>query len=83
MSIAADRNRPQKHIQRALIVLRSSEVLTVAEVVPDALLGHLAPLGWQHINLTGDYVWGGGTAVGPDGFRPLRGTSAKLLAATA
>jgi len=25
------------------------------EVIPDALLAHLAPLGWQHINLTGDY----------------------------
>ena len=25
---------------------------------PDpALLQHLSPLGWQHINLTGDYVW--------------------------
>ena len=27
------------------------------ETVPDALLAHLAPLGWQHINLTGDYLW--------------------------
>jgi hypothetical protein len=35
-SIAADRNRPQKHIQRALIVLRSSEALTVAEVARQA-----------------------------------------------
>jgi hypothetical protein len=22
------------------------------------LLAHLAPLGWEHVNLTGDYVWG-------------------------
>jgi len=21
------------------------------------LLGHLSPVGWEHINLTGDYVW--------------------------
>jgi hypothetical protein len=21
------------------------------------LLAHLAPVGWQHINLTGDYLW--------------------------
>ena len=27
------------------------------EAVPDALLTHLAPLGWQHVNLTGDYLW--------------------------
>ena len=42
------------------------------EVIPDALLAHLAPLGWQHINLTGDYLWGASSAFGPDGFRPLR-----------
>jgi len=46
------------------------------EAVPNALLAHLAPLGWQHINLTGDYLWGADTNLGPDGFRPLRGTSA-------
>jgi hypothetical protein len=27
--------------------------------VPDELLAHLSPLGWEHVNLTGDYVWGG------------------------
>jgi TnpA family transposase len=46
------------------------------EVIPDARLAHLAPLGWQHINLTGDYLWNAGSTFGPDGFRPLRGTSA-------
>ncbi|WP_010219956.1 Tn3 family transposase [Sphingomonas sp. PAMC 26621] len=25
--------------------------------VPSHLLQHLSPLGWQHINLTGDYLW--------------------------
>ncbi len=25
--------------------------------VPPGLLQHLSPLGWQHINLTGDYLW--------------------------
>ena len=25
--------------------------------VPDSLLAHVAPLGWEHIALTGDYVW--------------------------
>ena len=43
------------------------------EAVPDALLAHLAPLGWQHINLTGDYLWGADAGLGPDRFRPLRG----------
>ena len=27
--------------------------------VDDALLQYLSPLGWEHINLTGDYLWGG------------------------
>jgi hypothetical protein len=40
------------YIGRALDALR-----TDGELVPDALLAHLAPLGWQHINLTGDYLW--------------------------
>ena len=38
--------------------------------VPDDLLAHVAPLGWEHIALTGDYVW-----ISPDPampFRPLR-----------
>ena len=25
--------------------------------VPDEYLSYLSPLGWDHINLTGDYVW--------------------------
>jgi hypothetical protein len=40
------------YLSRAIAALRA-----VGEEVPDALLGHLAPLGWQHINLTGDYLW--------------------------
>ena len=27
------------------------------EVIPDELIAHLSPLGWEHVNLTGDYVW--------------------------
>jgi hypothetical protein len=39
-------------------------------VVPDDLLAHVAPLGWEHIGLTGDYVW---TEANPAAqFRPLR-----------
>jgi hypothetical protein len=56
------------YLGRALDALRRRR-----ETVPDALLAHLAPLGWQHVNLTGDYLWGQGTDLGTDGFRPLRG----------
>jgi TnpA family transposase len=35
-------------------------------------LAHLSPLGWEHINLTGDYHWETAPSFGPDQFRPLR-----------
>lgn len=25
--------------------------------IPDKLLAHVSPLGWEHIGLTGDYLW--------------------------
>ena len=39
----------------------------------------MAPVGWQHINLNGDYLWDADADVGPDGFRPLRATIAQIL----
>ena len=52
---------------------RALRSLTRRGVEPDpALLAHLAPLGWQHINLTGDYLWPSASGIGPDGFRPLK-----------
>jgi TnpA family transposase len=38
----------------------------------DNLLQHLSPLGWEHINLTGDYVWRQNKRVEQSKFRPLR-----------
>ena len=61
---------------RALDTLRRR-----GEVVPDELLAHIAPLGWQHINLTGDYLWAAEPQIGPDGFRPLRTMASALQAA--
>lgn len=55
------------YLDRALDALRRR-----GETIPDTLLAHLAPVGWQHINLTGDYLWGTDASLGPDGFRPLR-----------
>jgi TnpA family transposase len=37
--------------------------------IPDDLLPHVAPLGWEHIALTGDYVWAGTEPA--SNFRPL------------
>ena len=40
--------------------------------VDEDLLQHLAPLGWDHVNLTGDYSWHTNKRVAKGRFRPLR-----------
>ncbi len=47
------------------------------DVMPGALIAHLAPLGWQHINPTSEYLWGADAGMGSDGFRPFRGSNAR------
>ena len=66
------------YLGRALNVARRN-----GDLVQDALLAHFAPLGWQHLNPTGDYLWGADAGLGPDGFRPLRGAIANQLSAVA
>jgi TnpA family transposase len=41
---------------------------------------HVAPLGWEHLSLTGDYAWDTSDLPRPDAVRPLR-TKPSLLAA--
>jgi TnpA family transposase len=57
-----------RYLERAVAALRQTED------VADHLLAHLSPLGWEHVNLTGDYVWGAQSSVSEnsDGLRPLR-----------
>jgi len=66
------------YLSRALEALRRG-----GEMIPDALLAHLAPVGWQHINLTGDYLWDSDIGLAPDGFRPLRSAATNLRPAIA
>jgi TnpA family transposase len=63
------------YLGRAIETLRAR-----GEVIPDDLLNHLAPLGWQHINLTGDYLWGAAAALAPTEFRLLRTVGEQLAA---
>lgn len=44
-------------------------------------LAHLSPLGWEHINLTGDYHWETSPNLGPDQFRLLRSQTPSFAAA--
>jgi len=55
------------NLRRALDAVRRR-----GETVPDALLAHLVPLGWQHINLTGDYLWEADNLPAAEEFRQLR-----------
>ena len=55
------------YLERAVNALRNH-----GQGVDEALLQYLSPLGWEHINLTGDYVWRSSTKVGAGKFRPLR-----------
>ena len=48
---------------------------------PDPDLAHLSPLGWEHVNLTGDFRWETSPTLEPDQFRPLR-SSVQNVAAT-
>ena len=41
-------------------------------VVPNEIIKHIAPLGWAHVGLTGDYLWNMNPPLSPDRLRPLR-----------
>ena len=55
------------YLERAVAALRSH-----ALPVDEDLLRYLSPLGWEHVNLTGDYLWRSNTKTGGGKFRPLR-----------
>jgi TnpA family transposase len=61
------------YLARAADALRSR-----GEIVPDELLAHVAPLGCEHVGLTGDCSWAD-TLPGRDDFRPLRDSRSALL----
>jgi len=54
------------YLERAANALRNH-----GQGIDDARLQYLSPLGWEHINLTGDYLWRSSVKVGVGKFRPL------------
>ncbi|KAB2397730.1 Tn3 family transposase, partial [Bacillus cereus] len=40
--------------------------------IPEEYLQHISPLGWEHITLTGDYVWNLNGKTSFNNLRPLR-----------
>jgi len=59
--------RANRCIYEALNALRGH-----GQTIDDALLQYLSPLGWEHINLTGDYLWRSSAKIGVGKFRSLR-----------
>ena len=55
------------YLERAVRALRRH-----GQKLGETLCKHRSPLGWQHINLTGDYVWKQNRIVGSGKYRPLR-----------
>jgi hypothetical protein len=61
------------YLQRALHALGSHPNPDIARSANEPqLMAHLSPLGWEHINLTGDYSWITSKSPKPGHFRPLR-----------
>ena len=55
------------YLDRSITTLNSDGKATDPE-----LLRFLSPLGWEHINLTGDYTWPRANHIKPGKYRPLR-----------
>ncbi len=64
------------YLQRALDHLRNQG----QHPAPGDLV-HLSPLGWEHINLTGDYHWRTSQTLDPEQFRRLRIKAPDIAAA--
>ncbi|BAI73393.1 transposase [Azospirillum sp. B510] len=56
-----------------------AELASQGHGVTPELMRHVAPLGWEHVGLTGDYVWGA-EPLPEAGLRPLRRMQSLLAA---
>jgi TnpA family transposase len=67
----------------AAVILWNTRYLELAAAnlgVGSDRMQHVAPLGWEHLSLTGDYAWDADAQTAPGELRPLR-TKPSLLAA--
>jgi len=55
------------YLEKAVQALRDH-----GQKVDNKLLKNLSPLGWEHINLTGDYIWKQSKKAEKSKFRTLR-----------
>jgi TnpA family transposase len=55
------------YLERAIAALKGHGI-----AIDDEALAHLSPIGWEHVNLTGDYTWQATGRLRKGAFRPLR-----------
>lgn len=55
------------YLAKAIAFLRAQ-----GEVIPDEYLKHISPVAWEHISLTGDYIWNLNQTTTIDNLRDLR-----------
>ncbi|KQB18316.1 hypothetical protein AL712_31325 (plasmid) [Bacillus thuringiensis] len=55
------------YIEKAIELLRSQGM-----EIPEEYVQHISPLGWEHIALTGDYIWNVQKKTSIHHLRPLR-----------
>src|SRR6266436_6092293 len=51
------RKQPEQSWNTKYLEVAYTELRRQGRTINDDLLRHVAPLGWEHIGLTGDYVW--------------------------
>ena len=62
-------------LEQAFVELERQSVYVAPTIVT-----HVAPLGWEHVGLTGDYVWSDGQQPPNGSIRPLRRRESMLAA---
>lgn len=60
------------YLDRAIQAMKEQAIRDHGQPIDEVLLQHLSPLGWEHINLTGDYVWRQSRKIEKGKYRPLR-----------
>jgi len=66
----------------AAVILWNTRYLAVAAAelgLGPEVMRHVAPLGWEHLSLTGDYSWNADEQPAPGELRPLRARTSLLV----
>ncbi|WP_035435897.1 Tn3 family transposase [Bacillus sp. UNC322MFChir4.1] len=62
----------EEQLSKVNYLIQNQLLTDVAMDIPDEYLQHISPLGWEHITLTGDYVWNLNQKTNFNNLRPLR-----------